>query len=364
MYLHDDAALFEEVLLGTAAEFSMSEEFVAKDYWTMMMLAEAMKRSEILVFKGGTCLSKCYGVISRFSEDVDLGIPYEHATEGMRKAIKRTVVDSADALGVAISNLPETRSSREYNRYGIALGGMARSLILETAVMTPASPYSIRPAQSFAGAFVESRDASPAKELGLLTFEVRANSLEHTFADKVFAICDYYMSGDIPARQSRHIYDLRKLLGMVSLDDGMRSLIETVRAQRVGGYGNPSADGGVDLSAVLEEIVEKGPYRSDYERVTMPLLYEDVSYDEAVIALSEIAAFLKANWILPNIIRLKSDQNVKTSRKNVAENPGEALWMRSWRALPPACGRVDCGCVSGRRAFRFNRNMSVKGSTS
>ena len=97
---------------------------------------------------------------------------------------------------------------------------------------------------------------------------------------------------------------------------------------------------------------------SDYERVTMPLLYEDVSYDEAVIALSEIAAFLKANWILPNIIRLKSDQNVKTSRKNVAENPGEALWMRSWRALPPACGRVDCGCVSGRRALRFNRNIS------
>lgn len=193
MYLHDDAALFEEVLLGTAAEFSMSEEFVAKDYWAMMMLAEAMKRSETLVFKGGTCLSKCYGAISRFSEDVDLGIPYEHATEGMRKAIKRTVVDSADALGVAISNLPETRSSREYNRYGIALGGMARSLILETAVMTPASPYSIRPAQSFAGAFVESRDASLAKELGLLTFEVRANSLEHTFADKVFAICDYYM---------------------------------------------------------------------------------------------------------------------------------------------------------------------------
>ena len=54
--MHDDAALFEEVLLGTAAEFSMSEEFVAKDYWAMMMLAEAMKRSETLVFKGGTCL--------------------------------------------------------------------------------------------------------------------------------------------------------------------------------------------------------------------------------------------------------------------------------------------------------------------
>lgn len=32
MYLHDDAALFEEALLGAAVEFLMSEEFIAKDY--------------------------------------------------------------------------------------------------------------------------------------------------------------------------------------------------------------------------------------------------------------------------------------------------------------------------------------------
>lgn len=292
MYLHDDADLFEEVVLGAAAELSMSEEFVAKDYWAMTMLAEVMKRSETLVFKGGTCLSKCYGAISRFSEDVDLGIPYEHATEGMRRGIKRAVVESADALGVEISNLSETRSRREYNRYDIALGGAARSLILETAVMTPTSPYNVRPVQSFAGVFVEARDAGLAKELGLLPFDVRANSLERTFADKVFAICDYYLSDDIPARQSRHIYDLCKLLGMVSLDDGMRSLMDTVRAQRVGSYGNPSADDRVDLPAVLEEIVEKESYRYDYERITMPLLYEDVAYDDAITALREIAAFL------------------------------------------------------------------------
>ena len=161
--------------------------------------------------------------------------------------------------------------------------------------MTPASPYSIRPVQSFVGSFVEARDASLAEELGLLAFGVRANSLERTFVDKVFAICDCCLSGDIPPRQSRHIYDLRKPLGMVSLDDGMRSLMETVRAQRVGGYGNLSADDGIDLPAVLEEIVEKELYRPDYERITMPLLYEDVAYDEAVTALREIAAFLGIN---------------------------------------------------------------------
>ena len=66
----------------------------------------------------------------------------------------------------------------------------------------------------------------------------------------------------------------------------------TVRAQRAGGHGNLSADDGVDLPAVLVEIVEREPYRSDYERITMPLLYEDVAYDDAAAALREIASFL------------------------------------------------------------------------
>ena len=81
MYLHDDAGLFEEALLGAAAELSMSEEFVAKDYWAMAMLAEVMRRSDALVFKGGTCLSKCYGAISRFSEDV----AYDEAVTALRE---------------------------------------------------------------------------------------------------------------------------------------------------------------------------------------------------------------------------------------------------------------------------------------
>lgn len=291
--MHEDALLFEEALIGAAAELSMSEEYVAKDYWAMLILKEVTKRNPDLVFKGGTCLSKCYGAINRFSEDIDLGIPFEHATEGMRKSIKRAVVDSADALGIRISNLPETRSRREYNRYDIELGGLARFLILETAVMTPASPYNTKCVQSFAGAFVAKRDAELAVELELLPFEVKANSLERTFADKIFALCDYYLTGDTPPRQSRHIYDLRKLQSMIRLDEDMRILIETVRAQRTGGHGNPSAEDGVDLASVLSEIVLKETYRTDYERITMPLLYEDVTYDEAIVSLREIADFLR-----------------------------------------------------------------------
>lgn len=80
---------------------------------------------------------------------------------------------------------------------------------------------------------------------------------------------------------------------MISFDEDMRILIETVRAQRTGGHGNPSAEDGVDLASVLSEIVLKETYRTDYERITMPLLYEDVTYDEAIISLREIADFLR-----------------------------------------------------------------------
>ncbi len=292
MFLHSNALLFEEVLLRASAAFSISEEFAAKDYWAMTMLRQVTERNPDLVFKGGTCLSKCYGAINRFSEDVDLGIPYEHATEGMRKGIKRAVVESAEALGLGISNLSETKSRREYNRYDLELPGAGRSLILETAVMTPAVPYNVMPVQSFAGSFVEEEDPGLAKKLGLLAFDVKANSLERTFADKVFAICDYYLMGSMPPRQSRHIYDLSKLLDVVDLDAEMLNLIGLVKAQRAGAYGNPSASEGVDLASLLEEIKNKEAYRADYERVTMPLLYERVDYDEASAALGKIADFL------------------------------------------------------------------------
>ena len=41
MYLHNDAKLFEEALLGAARDNEISQEFVAKDYWAMTVLKES-----------------------------------------------------------------------------------------------------------------------------------------------------------------------------------------------------------------------------------------------------------------------------------------------------------------------------------
>jgi len=296
--LHEDSELMEGLVAQTAVALDKDEQYVVKDYFAVMMLREITSRNPDVVFKGGTCLSKCHNAIARFSEDVDLGIPFEHATEGMRKRMKSSVVESAEALGLLIPNLDCTRSRREYNRYEISLpqGAFEEDVLLvETAVMTPASPCEMKELQSFIGQLLCSKGLGVmAEELHLDAFEVRANSMERTFADKVFAICDYYLSGEIPDRQSRHIYDLYKLLSLVELDQEMAELIAKVRDQRKGKNRCPSAEDGVSISRTLREIASTHPYKADYEKLTARLLYEKVSYEEALGAIPVIADFLES----------------------------------------------------------------------
>lgn len=53
---------------------NLKPEYVEKDYWVTYALF-AIFNSGIgkdTIFKGGTALSKCYKMIDRFSEDIDL----------------------------------------------------------------------------------------------------------------------------------------------------------------------------------------------------------------------------------------------------------------------------------------------------
>ncbi len=67
----DRKLAFDAASLGNAAQAVMVE----KDFWVSWLLALLFSQPELaphLVFKGGTSLSKVFGVIDRFSEDIDL----------------------------------------------------------------------------------------------------------------------------------------------------------------------------------------------------------------------------------------------------------------------------------------------------
>ena len=72
-----------------------------------------------MIFKGGTSLSKCYKIIKRFSEDIDLTLDPENQKQGNKKNLKREIVDACHELGLLLTNAEEIRSRRDYNRYEI-----------------------------------------------------------------------------------------------------------------------------------------------------------------------------------------------------------------------------------------------------
>lgn len=64
-----------ELFQAAALEMGLPPVIVEKDFWVCFMLNHLFHEcayKNALVFKGGTSLSKCYHVIERFSEDIDL----------------------------------------------------------------------------------------------------------------------------------------------------------------------------------------------------------------------------------------------------------------------------------------------------
>ena len=70
----EDQAL---IIRETASRRDVAEVMVEKDFWVSWTLAVLFAHTKFgtqLVFKGGTSLSKVFGVIERFSEDIDLSV--------------------------------------------------------------------------------------------------------------------------------------------------------------------------------------------------------------------------------------------------------------------------------------------------
>ena len=72
-FLHDRKD-FSQLLALVADERGLDPTLVEKDYWIMHCLWGLQTQSLRFELKGGTSLSKGFGVIHRFSEDIDIHI--------------------------------------------------------------------------------------------------------------------------------------------------------------------------------------------------------------------------------------------------------------------------------------------------
>ncbi|MBO5008798.1 MAG: nucleotidyl transferase AbiEii/AbiGii toxin family protein [Clostridia bacterium] len=293
--LHNDKEIFEQVVLKTSETLGVDTSIVEKDYFVTLFLQKISSQLPTIIFKGGTSLSKCHKLIKRFSEDIDLNIECEtKPTEGQRKKLKKTIISIIEDLGLQLNNSDNIRSRRDFNRYIIDFPAMFRAsslkqhLIVETAVYIKAYPNNTMQAASMIYEFLsENGFHDLISKYNLEPFKLMVQSAERTFVDKVFAICDYYLDGRIN-EHSRHLYDLYKLLDVVCIDDNLRELVISVREERKIHKTCLSAQDNININDLLNEIIEKSIYKSDYESITELLLFEKVSYDEVIQGIKRI----------------------------------------------------------------------------
>ncbi len=96
-------------ILDRAAEWGLRPDMVEKDYvlgWMLAALATHSESSERWVFKGGTCLKKCYYETYRFSEDLDFSLTNEarYGKDDLETILREVAVVCGRQSGIQFSN--------------------------------------------------------------------------------------------------------------------------------------------------------------------------------------------------------------------------------------------------------------------
>lgn len=297
MLLHNDKELFREVVISTAEELGVVVPIVEKDYYVTMILKLLSEKVPDCVFKGGTSLSKCHHVIDRFSEDIDIAFSNQ-LTQGMRQKLKNvTIAKISEELNLPIIDWEDTRSRRDYNAYTFSYeplegyaseGRLIPGVKMEVSLASLSFPTVELPVESYVYQYLIKGNADIVDEYDLHPFTMKVQGIDRTLADKVFAICDYYIQGKTK-RYSRHIYDIYMLLPKVALSDDFRELVKQVRAVRAEMSICPSAAEGVDVPTLLQEIIDKEVYKEDYASITTYFQRQPLSYEDAMGAVKIIA---------------------------------------------------------------------------
>lgn len=130
LYLHEHPE-FLDLIRIVGQEMSIEPALVEKDYWIMHCLYGLQDAGLAFELKGGTSLSKGYGVIHRFSEDIDIRIepPNKMDVKTGRNHTKPQHCESRknyyDWLADTI-NIPGIGEAKKGDRF-ILKGSMGRS---------------------------------------------------------------------------------------------------------------------------------------------------------------------------------------------------------------------------------------------
>jgi predicted nucleotidyltransferase component of viral defense system len=224
MKLHHDKKLFSDILRAASQHLDIKLEFIEKDYWITLVLSRLAKSKYVdeSVFKGGTSLSKGYGLIERFSEDVDIAIINDKGKTGNEiKTIIRTIekeitpdLKELQLEGVTSKGSKFRKSVFEYAT--TEKGNANNKLIVEINSFSNPFPYQRLSIQSMVFDFLmQTRNENYIEQYNLQSFEVNVLSKEQTLLEKLASLIRFSFQDNTVesiSEKIRHFYDLYYLM--------------------------------------------------------------------------------------------------------------------------------------------------------
>ena len=220
MKLHENKILLRQAVQFTADQMKIPAIYVEKDYWVTYALYTIF-HNEIgkdTVFKGGTALSKCYNMIERFSEDIDLVVlRREGETDNKLKTKLKAVSTVVEATlpevtieGITHKMGMNRKTAHSYNKEFKGDYGQVRDvIILESTWLGYYEPYTTKSIVSFVGQMMMDNKQSD------IAFKLLALEPIRTICEKIMSLVRFSY-GENPIddlkKKIRHTYDLHQLL--------------------------------------------------------------------------------------------------------------------------------------------------------
>lgn len=315
----DRQALFQ----NTAAKMGMTEAIIEKDFWVCWMLDYLFTRSPLMghiAFKGGTSLSKAYGLIQRFSEDIDLILDWQVLGYGkdepwlersnskqdafnkevnsktetflrdkflpeLRQDIRREVSDKMDCY-IDIDDPQTIVFEYAHGFSDLAILPVIRLEIGALAAWTPATVKNITPyaAEQYPHLFIQP------------TTEIMTVLPERTFWEKATILHREAFRPErssVPMRYSRHYYDLYCMAHSPVKDSALadKDLLEKVVTFKQKFYRCPWARydeakcGNIKLLPSDENIVA---LKNDYEHMKNMIYGNRPSFEVILLGLQKL----------------------------------------------------------------------------
>jgi predicted nucleotidyltransferase component of viral defense system len=227
MTLHHNKDLFQDAVVITSQQKGIREIYIEKDYWVTLALKTIFTDAigQDVVFKGGTALSKCFQLIDRFSEDIDVVVlrrEGENENQWGKKIKKvshavKNLIPEVEIEGITNKRGRIRKTAHDYEKLFEGDFEQVRDMIIvEATHLGNFEPYTNATVQSYIAEMMqETGQSNLIKTYQLEPFAVRVLTVERTLCEKIMSLVRFsFEENPIPKLNDkiRHIYDIHQLL--------------------------------------------------------------------------------------------------------------------------------------------------------